>query len=186
MSVSKSIEEEKVGKKVSPAPMDEDAFAGVVAPPDEDETGGNVYFDGFAPQTKIPVKKEVPNVQSASSTVVEKPRAPKMVTGDAKSTFGSFLRCMRKIARNGVLLTLCMDLDGVYEDGIFVLYTTSDTIFRSLTKPEHATLIGQAFGELGIGGGEYDIRLRGKQSDNFEKSLNAIKETFEGVKVEIK
>ena len=79
-----------------------------------------------------------------------------------------------------------MDLDGVYEDGTFVLYTTSDTIFRSLTKPEHASLIAQAFGELGFGGGEYDIRLRGKQSDDFQKSLNAIKETFEGVKVEIK
>ena len=184
--VPQPIVEKKVEEKQQEQPAEEDLFAGVCAPPDEDETGGNAYFDGFAPQPAKTVKKEEQTTPQEAPKVEEKPRVSKMATGDAKSTFGSFLRCMRKIARNGVLLTLCMDLDGVYEDGTFVLYTTSDTIFRSLTKPEHASLIAQAFGELGFGGGEYDIRLRGKQSDDFQKSLNAIKETFEGVKVEIK
>ena len=109
-----------------------------------------------------------------------------VVKGDAKATFGTFLRTMRKTARNGVLLTLCMDLDGEYEGDMFVLYTTSDTIYRSLTKPEHYGLIAQAFATMGIGEGGFEVRLRGKQSDDFKKTVDEIKATFEGVKVEIK
>ena len=159
-----------------------DEYMGVCAPPDEDETGGNAYFDGFAPAPK----KENVKTEPVQPIVQEKPRVVKPMTGDAKSTFGSFLRCMRKIARNGVLLTLCMDLDGEYEDGTFVLYTTSDTIYRSLTKAEHSALIAKAFAELGFEAGQYDVRLRGKQSDDFQKSLNEIKATFEGIRVEVK
>lgn len=159
-----------------------DEYMGVCAPPDEDETGGNAYFDGFAP---APQKENV-KTEPVQPIVQEKPRVVKPMTGDAKSTFGSFLRCMRKIARNGVLLTLCMDLDGEYEDGTFVLYTTSDTIYRSLTKAEHSALIAKAFAELGFEAGQYDVRLRGKQSDDFQKSLNEIKATFEGIRVEVK
>ena len=118
------------------------------------------------------------------------PKAEKLakpaVLGDSKATFGTFLRTMRKTARNGVLLTLCMDLDGEYEEGTFVLYTTSDTIHRSLTKPEHYGLIAQAFEAMGISEGGFEIRLRGKKSDDFQKTVNEIKTTFEGVKVEIK
>jgi len=109
-----------------------------------------------------------------------------LVKGDGKATFGTFLRTMRKTARNGVLLTLCMDLDGEYEGGVFVLNTTSDTIYRSLTKPEHYALIAQAFESMGMGEGEFEIRLKGKQSDDFKKKADEIKSTFEGVKVEIK
>jgi hypothetical protein len=79
-----------------------------------------------------------------------------------------------------------MDLDCTYEEDVFVLYTTSDTIFRSLSKPEHYSLISQALLELGLSDNEFDVRLKGKQSDEFNKSLNELKETFGGVNVEIK
>ncbi len=154
-------------------------------PPDETEMGGNVYFDAeFAPKaatTKAPVKE--------SQTAVKEPilRSVKPnVAGDAKATFGTFLRCMRKIARNGVLLTMCMDLDSEYDGDVFVLYTSSDTIYRSLMSDAHAALIGQAFAEIGIGAGRYEIRQRGKQTDDFNKSINELKETFGGVKIDIK
>ena len=156
------------------------------APPDEDETGGNVYFDeGFLPKTE-----EKPSVKPTQKVAEKTETAPKAikpaVKGDAKGTFGAFLRYMRKIARNGVLLTLCMDLDCTYEEDVFVLYTTSDTIFRSLSKPEHYSLISQALLELGLSENEFDVRLKGKQSDEFNKSLNELKETFGGVKIEVK
>ena len=106
--------------------------------------------------------------------------------GNATATFGSFLRAMRKTARNGVLLTLCMDLESEYEGDIFVLYTTSETIHRSLTKPEHTALIAQAFESVGIGNDGFEIRLRGKQSDGFKKAVEEIKSTFDGVPVEVK
>jgi hypothetical protein len=77
-----------------------------------------------------------------------------------------------------------MDLDGEYDGDTFVLYTASDTIYRSLTKAEHSALIGQALEEIGVD--NFELRLRGKKTDDFQKNLNAIKETFGGVKVDVK
>lgn len=158
--------------------------ADMYIPPDEEQTGGYAYFDGFAPKSEKKEEKPQKFAQEATMSV-PKPVKP-VVKGDGKATFGTFLRTMRKTARNGVLLTLCMDLDGEYEGDLFVLYTTSDTIYRSLTKPEHYGLIAQAFETMGISEGGFEVRLRGKQSDNFQKTVNEIKSTFEGVKVEIK
>ena len=96
------------------------------------------------------------------------------------------MRSLRKIARSGVLLTLCMDLDSEYERELLVLSTNSDTVFRSLKKDEHYALIAQALGEVGIDAGGFEIRLRGKNSDAFNKGVSEIRETFGGIKVEIK
>jgi hypothetical protein len=170
------------------APKEEEIYDtfGFDIPPDEEQTGGNAYFDGFEPRREKPVVKATP---APVPTPAPQPAAKPVKTvakGDGKATFGTFLRTMRKIARNGVLLTLCMDLDGEYDGDVFVLYTTSDTIYRSLTKVEHYNLISQAFAELGFADGQFEIRLRGKQSDNFQKTVNEIQSTFEGVKIDIK
>ena len=142
-----------------------------------------MYFDGFEP--KAPQKAKV---EEKPAPIAPAPATPArtVTAGGGKATFGTFLRTIRKIARNGVLLTLCMDLDGGYDGDVFVLYTTSDTIYRSLTKPEHYALIGQAFAELGLEQGQFEIRLRGKESDGFQKAVEEVKSTFEGVKVDIK
>lgn len=145
-------------------------------PPDEAETGGYAYFDNPPPAPEK-VKKVVATEPKPVKTTLE---------GDAKATFGTFLRTMRKTARNGVLLTLCMDLDGEYEDGVFVLYTTSDTIHNSLIKPEHYSLIAQAFENMGIAQDAFAIRKRGKQSDNVQKKVEEIQSTFAGVPIDVK
>jgi hypothetical protein len=180
-------------------------------PPDEAMTGGNVYFDaGYAPRKTQNMQTQNVEKQSAQSSIstaevapapvappaptqhsgttpLSAPRSVKQaVRGDAKATFGSFLRSLRKIAKSGVLLTLCMDLDSEYEDSCFVLYTTSDTIYRSLQKPEHAESIEKAFFEIGIQAGGYELRMKGKQSDGFNQNVAELKETFGGVKIDIK
>ena len=143
-------------------------------PPDEAETGGNAYFDPeFAPVLK---KQETPP---------QRPLKP-AVSGDAKTTFGAFLRSLRKTGKNGVLFTICMDLDSAYEGDVFVLSTQSDTIYRSLKKPEHETLIKGAFEAIGIGASGFDVRLQGKPSDDFNQKVEEIKQTFQGVNLEIK
>ena len=159
-------------------PMEEDFTAYMEAPPDEEALGGSVYFDeplirAADKEEPKPAPKPVPTVKAAAK-------------GDAKATFGSFLRSVRKTAKNGVLITLCMDLDGTYEDGVFVLYTESDTVYRSLSKQEHMALIAQAFEAIGIEADGFALKLRGKQSDNFNKAVDEIKQTFPTVKVEIK
>ena len=143
-------------------------------PPDEAVTGGNAYFDPeFAP---APKKQEAP---------AQRPLKP-AVSGDAKTTFGAFLRSLRKTGKNGVLFTICMDLDSAYEGDVFVLSTQSDTVYRSLKKPEHEKLIRGAFEAIGIGLGGFDVRLQGKPTDDFNQKLDEIRQTFQGVNVEIK
>ncbi|MBQ7949335.1 MAG: DNA polymerase III subunit gamma/tau [Clostridia bacterium] len=176
--------EKATPKKEEKQPEPEYAAEEFYIPPDEEQTGGNVYFDGFEPKEE-PKPKTVEKPAPAAAPAPVK-GVKTVAKGDGKATFGTFLRTIRKIARNGVLLTLCMDLDGEYDGDVFALYTTSDTIYRSLTKPEHYALIAQAFGELGLADGEFAVRLRGKQSDDFQKSVNEIKATFEGVQVDIK
>ena len=165
-----------------------DEVAPIAPPPDEETTGGYAYFDTppapkreSAPAAeKAPAPAPAPTPASAPKTV--RPA----VKGDAKTTFGAFLRSLRKTGKSGVVFTICMDLDSAYEGDTFVLYTESDTIYRSLTKPEHAALLKEAFAGIGITEDGYEVKQRGKQSDDFNKSLNEIKETFSGVKIEIK
>ncbi len=155
------------------------------APPEED-TGGNAYFDrSFTkpverkPVAEPPVEKKAP----APAPPVRTVKAP---SGDARATFGAFLRSIRKTARNGILIALCMDLDSAYEGEKFLLYTDSDTVYRSLKKEEHFALITQAFAAIGIDGYGFDVLLRGKETDTFKKSVEEMKATFPGVNVEIK
>ncbi len=156
-------------------------------PPDEGEMGGNVYFDVPTPKRAVHSKPAPPPVEVPPQAPIPTP-APVRVAkvGDNKATFGSFLRSVRKTAKNGVLIALCMDLDGTYEGDTFVLYTTSDTVYRSLKKEEHFTLIAQAFAAIGIERDGFDLRLKGKQSDGFERSVDKLKDSFGGVKIEIK
>ena len=172
--------EEAYDEYDSYVPMDADV------PPDEMEMGGNVYFD--APPLSKAEKEPKKAVVSApvEEKTAAKPAVKTAPTGDAKTTFGLFLRSVRKTARNGVLITMCMDLDSEYEDGIFVLSTQSDTVYRSLCKDEHRALIAQALVNIGVAEDSFDIRLRGKKSDEFQKAVAEIKETFQGVKVDIK
>ena len=167
---------EKQPQTVMPTVAEIDVPPELDVPPDEAETGGNAYFDAdFVP---APVVKK-------QETLVSKTLKP-AVSGDAKTTFGAFLRSLRKTGKNGVLFTICMDLDSAYEGDVFVLSTQSDTIYRSLKKPEHDALIQGAFQAIGIDVDGFEVRLQGKPSDDFNQKIEEIKETFGGVKVEIK
>ncbi len=131
--------------------------------------------------TAKPVALQTPAVQPTAKPVTV--QAP---TGDAKTAFGLFLRSLRKTGRNGVLFTICMDLDPAYEDGVLVLSTESETMYNSMKKEEHYALISQAFANIGIGAEGFSIRLRGKKADTFTQSMNTLKETFPSTEIEIK
>ncbi len=175
-SVAETVEKQPTAPAVEEpsAPIvEEPLLPPLEAPPDEAVTGGNVYFDAeFAPVAKKQATEPKP-LKAA-------------VSGDAKTTFGTFLRSLRRTGKNGVLFTICMDLEYLYEGDVFVLFTTSDTIYRSLSKPEHYALIQAAFEAIGIPQEKFSVRMKGKNSDSFEKTIAAIKETFDGVKIEIK
>lgn len=96
------------------------------------------------------------------------------------------MRCLRKTGKSGVLFTICMDLDSGYEGDVFVLYTDSDTIYRSMTKPEHYALLKESFAGIGIEESGFAVRQRGKPADDFNQKLDEIKNTFQGVKIDVK
>ena len=173
---TKPVEETKVEPPPTIEDVPEDFYipSDKDVPPDETLTGGYAYFDGLDEIEKEKVKPTVAPSKPVRAAAI----------GDGKATFGSFLRSLRKVARSGVLLTLCMDLECAYEEDFFVLYTTSDTVFRSLKKENHYALIEQALADIGVS--QFELRLRGKKGDDFQQGVNAIKETFRGVKVEIK
>ncbi len=138
------------------------------------------------PPPEEPQYFEAPTAHKKQAEEVKPQKTVTVAGKDTKAVFGTFLRSIRKIAKSGVLLTLCMDLDCVEEDGVYVLYTTSDTIYRSLTKAEHVALVEKAFLEIGVDGDGFALRLRGKQADEFQKKVAEVKDTFGGVKIEIK
>jgi DNA polymerase-3 subunit gamma/tau len=152
-------------------------------PLDEAETGGNVYFDNsYLPERKRVEQKMVePAVVKPSATIVSNANK-----GNAQATFGAFLRSLRKTGKSGVVFAMCMDLESAYEGDVFVLYTDSPTIYNSLSKPEHTALLAQSFAGVGIAEGQYALRLRGKQADDFQKGVDEIKQTFSGVKIDVK
>lgn len=164
----------------TPSAAEYDDYASLDAPPDETQTGGNAYFDAPAAATAAFAREAEEKPKTATKRV-----AP-VSSGDAKTTFGAFLRSVRKTAKNGVVVTMCMDLDYAYDGDIFVLYTQIETVYRSLKKEEHYALLAQSFENIGIGANGFDVRLKGKASDAFQNGVDIIKETFGGVKVDVK
>jgi len=158
--------------------VEEDTFVPEMeAPPDEAETGGNVYFDAeYLPKKKTEQKAETSPVSVAKP--VDK--------GDAKTVFGAFLRSLRKNGKSGVLFAICMDLNYGYEGDVFTLYTESETIYNSLNKAEHRTIITASFEGIGIAEDGFAVKLRGKKSDTFNRDLETLKKTFGGVKIDVK
>ncbi len=178
--VKEAVFKEETPASIQEETKEEDFYAPpeLEAPPDEAETGGNVYFDSSFEPKKQAAPREVKKEKT--------PTAQPLETGDAKKTFGAFLRQLRKLGKSGVLFTICMDLDYAYENEKFVLYTQSDTIYRSLTKIEHYEILKETFAELGVEQDGFEVRLQGKPTDDFNKSVEEIKTTFQGVKIEIK
>ena len=152
----------------------------------------DVLFAPTVPEEDIPVrKKEEPIKRESVEPVVQqvketpKPNLKQAVSGDAKATFGSFLRALRKTGKSGVLFTICMDLDSEYDDGKFILITESDSMYRSLVRPEHVEVLKKSFELIGIGEDGFEVRLRGKKADNFNRNLEELKDKFPNVPIDV-
>ncbi|MGN0804334.1 MAG: DNA polymerase III subunit gamma/tau [Candidatus Coproplasma sp.] len=99
-------------------------------------------------------------------------------------TFGKFIRAIRTTRRNPVLFTLCMDLESFYEGDTFVLVTAVDTVYKLLIREDNRENIAQALSELGVF--SFDIRLKAKGEDKFEKAMGELRKNFSGTDIEIK
>lgn len=163
------------------------------APPDENETGGNVYFDAdYAAAEKRRVQS-AQRRQEESDPFADVPirqaeqpqplRAAVQQTGDAKVTFGRFLRSLRS-GSNGVLFTICMDMESAFDGNTFVVYTTKETLLNTLKRETNYPVVKAALERIGIV--DFDIRLKGKEKDETKKAIDEIKEKFYGIDVRVK
>ena len=165
-------------------------------PPDENETGGNVYFDSdyIREERKNEAKNNAaqtsagafsPFGETAKEPAKQSAPAPNdpSLTGNAKVTFGKFLRSLRAVG-NGVLFTICMDMESEFENGTFVLYTTKETLLNTLKRETNYPVVQNALAKIGIT--DFDLRLKGKEKDDTKRAIDEIKEKFSDVKIEEK
>lgn len=159
------------------------------------------------PQTKRPPVAAVPaveEVESASpfditepvkaadkqSTLFEQPSAsaPAQVGSlsdkDKATLFGRFIKLFRTTRRNAVLFTLCMDLESTFEGDTFVLLTTVEAVYRSLSREDNRQFIAEALQSLGVF--SFDIRLKSKGEDKYEKAIGELRDNFKGTDIQIK
>ena len=171
------------------------------APPDENETGGNLYLDSDyvradkarqakkaqtayeATSSAQPGMFDTPfaAVQSAAPQAGQKPT--NAAAGDAKVAFGKFLRALRAVG-NGVLFTICMDMESDFDGDTFVLYTTKETLLNTLKRETNFPVVQSALNKIGIT--DFDLRLKSKEKDNTNKAIDEIKEKFADAKITIK
>lgn len=124
------------------------------------------------------------------STLFEQPTvsAPAQVGSlserDKATLFGRFIRLFRTTRRNAVLFTLCMDLESVFEGDTFVLLTPVEAVYRSLNREDNRQFIAEALESLGVF--SFDIRLKPKGEDKYEKAIGELRDNFKGTDIQIK
>ena len=148
----------------------------------EDNSPSPFGENPFAPDT-------ADNTQEEQGTLFEQSGASSGEVGslseaDKKTVFGRFLKLFRTTKRNAVLFTLCMDLESFFEGDTFVLLTDVEAVHKSLNREENKAFIGETLQELGVF--SFDIRLKPKGEDKYEKALGELRDNFKGNDVQIK
>ncbi|MBQ4270154.1 MAG: DNA polymerase III subunit gamma/tau [Clostridia bacterium] len=163
-------------------------------PPPEEEYGG--YYEPTEPRERPkkptaarenPVRENPVREEPVRETPVQTVEKPKMraAAGDAKAAFGSFLRALRRTAKNGVLFTICMELEYEYEGDTLVLYCDKETMLHYLKREENYALVKQAFATIDVAESGFDIRLRGTAKDEFQNNVQAVRNTFPNTPVDV-
>lgn len=175
-------------------PAEEDGYI----PPMEEPIFSEAYFSDM-PQEPVPAAQErgkaEPVVKRESVAKQEPaPAAPPAKTETAAApaaggepaevVYGRFIRTLRRTSKNGVLFTMCSDLEAVYEGDMLVLYTASPTVLRSLSREDHREMMKEVFTGLGVA--QFEVRLKGERSKQDKSGLEELKKNFEGYPIEIK
>lgn len=190
--VREAREEEKPPvKKTDGAPSESfDFYDDGWTPPEEEPVFAEAYFDEPSPppekgggEEHAPAVVESAKQPAAQVRTEEGTGAAQIPAVTAEMAFGKFMRTLRKTSRNGVLFTMCSDLEAKFEGATLVLYTESDTVLRALGREEHVKLMSEIFSQLGISA--FEIRKKGNQPARAD-GLEALKRDFPDYPIEIK
>ena len=143
------------------------------APPEE-------FFAGSEPAPKY---EPAPRAEAASRAQAD--AGVNVLDPDKrKAAFGYFMRTLRKTVKNGVLFTMCQDLESSFEGDTFVLETDSEIIFRRLNSEENHKNVAAALAAIGIQ--DFDIRQKGAKKDPVREETERLRRNFPDTDFEIK
>ena len=143
------------------------------APPEE-------FFAGSEPAPKY---EPAPRAEAASRAQAD--AGVNVLDPDKrKAAFGYFMRTLRKTVKNGVLFTMCQDLESSFEGDTFVLETDSEIIFRRLNSEENHKNVAAALAAIGIQ--DFDIRQKGAKKDPVREETEQLRRNFPDTDFEIK
>lgn len=147
-------------------------------------------FGETASVTKPEKKEQTSSVSSSQNSMFDgavpsQPAAVGSLSEADKSTlFGRFIRLFRTTRRNAVLFTLCCDLESSFEGDKFILSTPVEAVYKSLNREDNKAFIAETLQTLGVF--SYEIRLKPKGEDKYEKAVNELKRNFSGTDITIK
>ncbi|MGN0822561.1 MAG: hypothetical protein ACI4NG_02195, partial [Candidatus Gallimonas sp.] len=144
--------------------------AGASAPSSAEKSASRASSDG---------KNAVAATVSEGRTV-----APSAAGQTAEEAFGKFMRTLRKTSRNGVLFTMCSDLEARFEGDLLALYTESETVYRSLGREDHRAAMREAFSSVGVS--SFEVRLKGAKKEDGKKGLDQLRRDFSAYEIEVR
>ena len=128
-------------------------------------------------QTKSVQKPQSEPPKSAPLPSADGPR-------DAETTFGLFLRRLRKLPKSGVLYALCRDLEPSEEGGKLVLTTDIRTVADTLNGEKHRAAMAETLGELGVS--DFEVRYASAARAEEKDGVEQLKKDFSGYTIEVK
>ena len=172
------ISDSKPKKKAQKVAEAEPAEAEEAPPYDENEWPmDEPIYDYEEP----PVQEVVP----AKPAVEVPPKATSetsMQGASADMIFGKFMRALRKSGPNGVLFTMCSDLDFFLEGTTLVLTTDNDVIFNALKRGDNEKIMKELFDGLGV---SFTVRKKAGKVDS-KGGVKELEQNFSDYTVQVK
>ena len=163
-------------------------------PPEEppfDLPPWEAYAEPVREVRKTPAPRSVPSEDPAPFAAPSAPETGAVPAApvsdgprDAETTFGLFLRKLRKIPKSGVLYALCRDLEPSDEGGKLVLTTDIRTVADTLGSERHRTAMAEVLGELGVT--DFEVRFASASRAEEKDGVEQLKKDFAGYPVDIK
>ena len=100
---------------------------------------------------------------------------------DREKAFAYFMRALRTGGKNGVLFTMCQDLEWAWEEDTLVLTTDSDVIYRSLQRQDHYQAMEEAMRQAGVVA--FAVRKKGEEPDPRIAGMEQLRRDFAGADI---
>lgn len=122
-----------------------------------------------------------PAAKSAAESPAAKGKQAGGAPADRDRAFAYFIRALRTGGKNGVLFTMCQDLEWTWEGDTLVLITDNEIISRSLERPDHKQAVAAAMEQAGVPA--YVVRLKGTEPDPREAGMEQLRRDFAGADI---